>query len=169
MTRRFGVLCGSFLLVLGLAACSHDVKNDDLTANAKDSAAMASNGAGVAADGTSDLGLVYFAYDSFHLSKEARTALKHDAEWMKAHGTASVQLEGHCDERGTTEYNLALGEKRARAVQTYLERLGIEPSRLSTISYGSERPVDPGHDEAAWAKNRRVVPVSLPSHLSKAD
>jgi peptidoglycan-associated lipoprotein len=76
---------------------------------------------------------------------------------LKQNGNARVQIEGHCDERGTTEYNLALGERRANAVREFLMKMGIPKSRIDTISYGKERPSDMGHDDAAWAKNRRAV------------
>jgi peptidoglycan-associated lipoprotein len=99
---------------------------------------------------------VYFDFDKYNLRPDARTALDHDAEMLKEFPDAMIMLEGHCDERGTVEYNLSLGEKRAKAAKDYLVGLGISPDRLSIISYGKERPADPGHNEAAWAKNRRV-------------
>lgn len=110
---------------------------------------------------SSDLQTVYFAFDSYALSNEARRTLKDNAEWLKKNPTAMIQIEGHCDERGTTEYNLALGERRANAASEYLKSLGIQKSRISIISYGEERPVDNGHDETAWAKNRRAEFVVL--------
>jgi peptidoglycan-associated lipoprotein len=81
--------------------------------------------------------------------------------WLKANPTAKVQIEGHCDEKGTVEYNMALGDRRANAVKTYLIKSGIEKGRIDTISYGKERPADSGHDEAAWSKNRRAVFILL--------
>ncbi len=99
---------------------------------------------------------VHFAYDSFTLSEEAKAILERKAIWLKENPQAVIQIEGHCDERGTTAYNLALGERRANAVKQYLVALGIEASRLTTISYGEEFPLDPGHNEAAWARNRRA-------------
>ena len=98
---------------------------------------------------------VYFDFDSSDLTEEARSLLQANAECIQALGV-DVVLEGHCDERGTEEYNLQLGERRANAVKKYLVSLGVDPSRLKTVSYGEERPADPGHDEAAWARNRRV-------------
>ena len=86
----------------------------------------------------------------------ARALLEKHALWLQNHRTARVTVEGHCDERGTVEYNLALGDQRAQAVVSYLVSLGVAADRLKAISYGKERPVDPGHDEAAWARNRRV-------------
>jgi peptidoglycan-associated lipoprotein len=87
---------------------------------------------------------------------EARAALDANAAVLKKYPTWVVTIEGHCDERGTAEYNLALGERRAAAAQSYLAALGIPASRIKTVSYGKEFPFDPGHDEAAWAKNRRA-------------
>lgn len=98
---------------------------------------------------------IHFAFDSYELSSEARSTLKAKAEILEAHPGWKVVIEGHCDERGTDEYNLALGERRARAAYEFLVLLGIDADRLSIISYGEEKPVDPDHTEAAWAKNRR--------------
>jgi peptidoglycan-associated lipoprotein len=99
---------------------------------------------------------VLFAYDSFTLSNEAKAILERKAGWLAENPQVKVQIEGHCDERGTTAYNLALGERRAHAAKQYLVALGINSSRLSTISYGEEAPVDPRHSEDAWARNRRA-------------
>jgi len=104
----------------------------------------------------SPMRVVYFDYDSAELSAEARAALDGNAAVLKKYPTWVVTIEGHCDERGTAEYNLALGERRAAAAQSYLAALGIPASRIKTVSYGKEFPFDPGHDEAAWAKNRRA-------------
>jgi peptidoglycan-associated lipoprotein len=104
----------------------------------------------------SPMRIVYFGYDSAELSAEARAALDANAAVLKKYPAWTVTIEGHCDERGTAEYNLALGERRAAAAQSYLVALGIPASRVKTVSYGKEFPFDPGHDEAAWAKNRRA-------------
>src|SRR5215510_8104557 len=93
---------------------------------------------------------VYFGYDSSDLTNEARQVLSANAEWLKAHATRKIRIEGHCDERGTVEYNLSLGERRAGAAREYLSSLGIDASRVRIVSYGKERPVDPGHNEEAW-------------------
>ena len=100
--------------------------------------------------------VVYFEYDSFTLSDAARAALDANAKLLRANATLAVTLEGHCDERGTVEYNQALGQKRAEAVQQYLADNGIGGDRLRVISYGKERAAVDGHDEASWSKNRRV-------------
>jgi peptidoglycan-associated lipoprotein len=100
---------------------------------------------------------VFFAYDSAVLSPIASQTLDRQAAWMKQYPAIFLTVEGHTDERGTREYNLALGDRRANAVKNYLVALGIDPARLLTISYGEERPAEPGNDETAWAKNRRAV------------
>ena len=99
---------------------------------------------------------ILFDYDSAVLSAEARQLLKKKAQWLEANPGVNVVIQGHCDERGTTEYNLALGEQRAIAVKNFLMNMGILGSRMVTISYGEEKPLDPGHNEEAWRKNRRV-------------
>jgi len=103
----------------------------------------------------SSLETVLFNFDDFSLSEEARQIMARNAEWLKKYNVV-IQIEGHCDERGANEYNLALGEKRANAARDYLVALGIDAARLTIISYGEEIPVDPGHDDTAWAKNRRA-------------
>lgn len=99
---------------------------------------------------------VFFDYDSSELSADAQSILRQDADSLKRYTTWTVTIEGHCDERGTAEYNLALGEKRSVAARAYLVSLGISADRLRTVSYGKEFPFDPGHDEPAFAKNRRA-------------
>ena len=99
---------------------------------------------------------VYFSYDDYTLTSDSQERLAKIADSLKANGTAAVQIEGHCDERGSIEYNMALGERRAQSVKNYLGQLGVDGARLSTISYGEEKPVAKGHNEAAWAKNRRA-------------
>ena len=98
---------------------------------------------------------VYFNFDSFTLSGEARSTLVRDANLLKKYSAANVRIAGNCDERGSDEYNLALGERRAKSAMQYLSSLGIPSSRLTVVSYGKEKPAVNGHDEAAWAKNRR--------------
>jgi peptidoglycan-associated lipoprotein len=98
---------------------------------------------------------LFFDYDSAELSADHQKVLDGDAEILKKYSTWVITIEGHCDERGTAEYNLALGERRAVAARSYLVSLGIAAERVKTVSYGKEFPFDPGHDEAAWAKNRR--------------
>lgn len=99
---------------------------------------------------------VYFDYDKALLTDEAKRTLNENAVWLKANAQARIVVEGHCDERGTSEYNLALGDRRAKATRDYLVATGVDGNRLRTISYGKERPLDPGHDESAWRVNRRA-------------
>lgn len=96
-----------------------------------------------------------FDFDKFNLKQESRDILKELAAFLTANKDKGVLIEGNCDERGTTEYNLALGERRAKEAMKYLVELGVDAKRIKTISYGKERPLDPGHNEEAWAKNRR--------------
>jgi peptidoglycan-associated lipoprotein len=108
------------------------------------------------APGAGPMADVNFDFDSAALSEKARGILKTNAEWLKGNPAAKVQIEGHCDERGTAEYNMALGAKRAQAAMDYLTTLGVAANRLSTISYGEEIPVCREHTEDCWAKNRRA-------------
>ena len=98
---------------------------------------------------------IYFDFDKSTLNPAAQDNLLRKAEWLRENPDATATIEGHCDERGTNEYNLALGDRRAESAKAFLTDLGIDPARLTTISYGEERPVDPRHMEEAWAKNRR--------------
>jgi peptidoglycan-associated lipoprotein len=102
-----------------------------------------------------DLKDVHFAFDRYDLNITAQTLLRENAQWLTANPGAQIIVEGHCDERGSNEYNLALGERRAEAVKNYLVSLGVAETRMRTISYGEEMPLDPAGNEAAWAKNRR--------------
>ena len=100
--------------------------------------------------------LVYFSSDSTDLTPEAQQILSKQAQWLRQYSQFTITIEGHADERGTREYNIALGARRATAVRNYLAQNGVAANRVRTISYGKERPFDAGHDEAAWAKNRRA-------------
>lgn len=144
-------------------------------ASMEDGGAMATDGMGTSAvndvygDGTgvapgtqADLvanvgDRVFFGYDRHDLAPEARSVLEKQAQWLAQYPTLAITVEGHSDERGTREYNLALGERRASSVKNYLVALGVDPSRINTISYGKERPAVPGSDETSWTQNRRGV------------
>ena len=102
---------------------------------------------------------VFFTLNGFDLSPEAQATLTKQSSWLQKYQNVAVTIEGHADERGTREYNLALGDRRANSVRNYLIANGVQPSRITTISYGKERPAVPGHDESAWAQNRRAVTV----------
>ena len=102
---------------------------------------------------------VFFAYDSYSLAASAQATLSKQAKWLKANPSIAIAIEGHADERGTREYNLALGDRRASSVKDYLMSQGISSNRISTISYGKERPVQSGSNDTSWAQNRRSVSV----------
>ena len=102
------------------------------------------------------LGDVYFDFDKSDLRSDAVAQLKTNARWLEEHAGRKVVIEGHCDERGTNEYNLALGERRASSAKDFIVHLGVEPAKLKTISYGEEKPFADGHNEEAWAQNRRA-------------
>ena len=99
---------------------------------------------------------VYFEYDKSRITEESKQTLADNARQLKDAGMVAITIEGHCDERGTNAYNLALGERRAKSVMEYMVSMGVDASRITTVSFGEERPFDTGHDEAAWAKNRRA-------------
>jgi peptidoglycan-associated lipoprotein len=162
----------TLVLTVVFASCSKkDVVADEPAINPSEMAGAAGTGIGadtssVGAAGdagtiASELQTVYFAFDSYSLTSEAREALKNNANWLKSNSSARIQIEGHCDERGTVEYNMALGDRRANATKGFLSKLGVERGRMETISYGKERPSDTGHDETAWARNRRATFVIL--------
>ncbi len=105
---------------------------------------------------SSALDSIYFEFDKYSLTTQAKNILNNHADWLKSNPEVSIQIEGHCDERGTLEYNQVLGDNRAISVKKYLGNLGIDPDRMYTITYGELRPVDPGHSEESWTKNRRA-------------
>lgn len=104
---------------------------------------------------------IYFALDKYDVDPEDQQALAKQAQWLAQYPNKRATIEGHADERGTREYNLALGERRANSAKNYLISLGVAPARLSTISYGKERPIALGSDEQSWARNRRAVTVTI--------
>lgn len=109
-----------------------------------------------AQDEVLSLNPIHFDYDKYNLMGKAISTLSENAEILMEHPDLEIAIQGHCDERGTDEYNLALGEKRAQSARDFLVNFGIAKSRISVISYGEEKPIDPGHDDEAWAKNRRA-------------
>ncbi len=102
------------------------------------------------------LKMIHFDFDKANIREDMVPILERNAEWLKKHPTVKIRIEGYCDERGTVEYNLALGEKRAKAARDYLISLGVEPERITIVSYGKANPIDPRHNEEAWFKNRRA-------------
>jgi peptidoglycan-associated lipoprotein len=119
-------------------------------------APAAAAGVAVTEEKLSQFDDVRFDFDKSVVKEDGRKACEVVAGYMKKNPKAKLLIEGHCDERGTSEYNLALGDRRATAVMTYLVSLGVSKANLSTVSFGKEKPLDPGHDEGAWAKNRRA-------------
>ena len=171
----------SFLLVFFLSACATTPKDAaDATGSGSatssseisstsdtsdtDDTASSDDGSLIAPGSQEDLVVnvgdrVFFNYDSSELDGDAKELLQDQVAWLKQYSDVSVIIEGHCDERGTREYNLALGEKRAQSVKNYLINLGISADRVSTISYGKERPAVVGSSDGAWAQNRRSVTI----------
>jgi len=153
----------TLVLVFSVGACSKKKVQDEGDV-AGDTTAMAPTDVDGMAAGSgqkiAELNTIYFAFDSFALTGESKSILKKSAEWLKANSEKNVQIEGHTDERGTTEYNLALGDRRAGAVKDYLISQGVPAAQVSTISYGEERPSSQGSDESAWSQNRRAEFVS---------
>ena len=170
------------LLVFFLAACSttpKDTADSSGSGSSSSSSDVSSSGSDSSSDSSSESSLesasiekgsqedlivnvgdrVFFNYDSAELDADAQELLQDQVAWLKQYSDVSVIIEGHCDERGTREYNLALGEKRAQSVKNYLISLGISSDRVSTISYGKERPAVIGSNNGAWAQNRRSVTI----------
>jgi peptidoglycan-associated lipoprotein len=153
-----------FLLSLGVAisifmtACSSAKKKEDAELSGVPTAAAADESALGDSDSGKAMGLqtVFFPYDSIVLDGAAKAALKNNAELMKKNASLKVQIEGHCDQRGGIQYNIALGEKRANSTRKYLEDMGVEGDRLTIISFGKEKPLDQATSEEAYAKNRRA-------------
>jgi len=155
-------LCVALALLMG-AGCKHNKKTEVATNMGPEKGTTGDNLPKVNLEdllfdpaSASGLKIVYFDFDSSSLRPDAMATLKDNAEKIKAVPNVIVQIAGHCDERGTQEYNLALGERRALAVRAYLIQMGVSGDRLVTISYGKEAPAVQGHDEASWSKNRRA-------------
>lgn len=156
------------LSVLGLAGCASDkaVKQEPAVQDQTSGAEAAGAGAAAGAEGTALKGQsaadlqnkrrVYFAFDSSAIDEESRAVIEAQATYLAANPKVKVVLEGHTDERGTREYNLALGERRAQAVERMMRTLGVAADRIKATSYGEEKPVATGHDESSWHLNRRV-------------
>jgi peptidoglycan-associated lipoprotein len=133
------------------------VKPADRAAEEKRTAAAeAAAGQALTEEKASPFQDIYFDFDKSAIRNDAKPGLAKVADYVKKNKGAKVLIEGHCDERGTAEYNMALGDRRATSAKKYLESLGVPSASLSTISFGKEKPIDPGHDESAWAKNRRA-------------
>ena len=171
--RALGFLAVSLMLVFTMASCTKPKKADGeggaegsgvTSENAQPQ--LADKDIGFDAQGSdsgniSGLSTIFFDYDKAALTSAAKAALKANADWIKANPKFTLQIEGHTDLRGSTEYNLSLGERRAKSVRTYLEGLGIDGKRMTVLSYGEEKPLAQGDTEEAYSKNRRANFVPL--------
>jgi peptidoglycan-associated lipoprotein len=158
MLKKFLCLAAALVLV---SACD-TLGLGDGSGNGSGNGSKMSTAPGTAGDFSTNVGdRVFFTLNESNVSSEARATLDRQAAWLKKYSSVSVTVEGHCDERGTREFNLALGDRRATAVKNYLVAAGINASRVKTISYGKERPAVLGSNEQAWAQNRRGVTVVM--------
>jgi len=163
------ILLFTFSLLCFSSCARRMVKEEEGVAKTEESSGL--EGEGVTEEGLDDarrkleelrkkegirLSDIYFAFDDFSLSEDAKDTLIENAAWLMNNPERKVVIEGHCDERGTDEYNIALGERRSHSAEKYLTSLGVNSSQLSTISYGEEKPADPGDSEESWARNRRA-------------
>jgi peptidoglycan-associated lipoprotein len=166
MALRFISVFAAFLL---LAACE-STPDDTSSGDGKGGGGSGAGGSGTSSQRLGDVkpgsaqdfvvnvgDRVFFGYDKYNLNPKARTTLQRQAAWLKRYPGVVISIEGHCDARGTREYNLALGERRANSAKNYLVALGVSPNRVRTLSYGKERPAVVGSNESAWAQNRRAV------------
>lgn len=161
MFRSLFIVCLTSLAIVGCkgrdktTSDSANAFGGDVPANVE-STPMNFSTEGSDSGSIAGLSTIFFEYDKSTLSAEAREILKANAEWMKKNASVKIQIEGHTDDRGSIEYNLALGERRANSVRSYLTTLGIPGGRLNVISYGEEKPLVPGESDSAWARNRRA-------------
>lgn len=175
MAKLILKVCTLVIISLAITQCrskeekpTTDSAPTESTANTPDNSAVDSSALSFDPSGSDSgkiegLKTVHFDYDKSTLSADAKKTIQSNIEWMKKNTGAKVQIEGHCDSRGSIEYNVALGERRANSVKDYMISLGISANRLATISYGEEKPLVSGESEAAWKKNRRAnfVPSSM--------
>ncbi len=171
-TRKLGILVALLMvpLFLTVSCCTKKAVKPTPTTGEKGNQSVSAQQKGVQEEGLTKkkypgiqgefmeskyLKDIHFDFDKYNIRPDAAAILKKSAKYLLAHPTYKIQIEGHCDERGSVEYNLVLGERRANSAKKFLVNLGVDPSRLSTISYGKEMPLDPRHNEEAWAKNRR--------------
>jgi peptidoglycan-associated lipoprotein len=159
-------LTGAILLVLAVAACSNTPKPEtEFSQGGRNSPATP----GSARDFAVNVGdIVYFSTDSTDLSPEAQQTLTNQARWLQQYSQYTITIEGHADERGTREYNIALGAKRAQTVRNFLAQRGINASRIRTVSYGKERPVAVCNDISCWSQNRRAQTVLNSRHEARS-
>jgi peptidoglycan-associated lipoprotein len=155
-SRSLTVLA-ALVLAMALGACAQNKPKQETTGTPETTSADISSESADSDSGKAmGLETVHYAYDSSGLDKGAKATLTNNAQILKDHASLRIQIEGHCDERGGIQYNIALGDRRASAAKAFIVNQGVNGDRISTISYGKEKPIDPGHDESAWAKNRRA-------------
>jgi peptidoglycan-associated lipoprotein len=171
--RSLGFLAITLMLAFAVASCTKPKKPDGEggtessgTTSEQASPQLADKDIGLDAQGSDSgnikgLNTIFFDYDKAALTSSAKAMLKANADWIRANPKYTLQIEGHTDSRGSTEYNLSLGERRAKSVRTYLEGLGIDGKRLTVLSYGEEKPIAQGDTESAYSKNRRANFVPL--------
>ncbi|MDH5557450.1 MAG: peptidoglycan-associated lipoprotein Pal [Alphaproteobacteria bacterium] len=165
--KLFGLMAAMLLV----AGCTENADNGDTTQGGGEVAPTPVADTPVALDPQEDLVVnvgdrIFFDFDKSNLRPDAIDQLNRQADWLKMNGGITVAIEGHCDERGTREYNLALGDRRASSASQYLRSMGVDGGRIETISYGKERPAVLGSNEEAWAQNRRAVMVVKSGSLS---
>lgn len=154
MRKLFSILAVCLLV----SACAGQEESPTAGAGGPSAGAGAGPAPGTVAEFVQEVGdRVFFGFDRYDISPQARSTLDRQAAWLQQYPEVEVVIEGHADERGTRAYNLALGERRANAVRNYLVASGVSPTRIETVSYGKERPIDPRSTEEAWARNRRAV------------
>jgi peptidoglycan-associated lipoprotein len=164
MRFRFLIVLAAGLLLAACASKPEDTQASSASGSTTTGAGSAVTSSSIVPGSQQDLAQnvgdrVLFGFDKYDLSPEAQATLERQAAWLRQYPSVTVSVEGHCDERGTREYNLALGERRANSVKNYLVALGVDQNRIQTISYGKERPAVSGSNEEAWAQNRRAVTV----------
>ncbi|MGL4427270.1 MAG: peptidoglycan-associated lipoprotein Pal [Alphaproteobacteria bacterium] len=143
-----------------LAACDSAFDSETMTCGQGGADATCPPAPGTAADFVANVGdRVFFEFDKSSVKPEGKETLSKQAEWLNKYASTTVTVEGHCDERGTSEYNMGLGQRRADTTKKSLTSMGVAPSRVKTLSYGKERPVVPGNDESAWSQNRVAITV----------
>ena len=161
---RYSIILMSALIIVACATVPDETVSSSSSSSSSSSGPQVIDGVYVGSETVEMLAVdvpdrVFFAYDSFALNVNAQETLAKQAAWLKANGSVTVAIEGHADERGTREYNLALGDRRANAAKDYLMSQGISANRITTISFGKEKPVVNASNDKAWAQNRRSVTV----------
>lgn len=166
LSNKSIVRCLIGVAALSLIACASKKKVEETpaaaAAAAPESNVMSFDPSGSDSGKIDGLNTIFFEYDRAELTSDAKKTLSNNAGWIKNNSNFTIQIEGHCDERGSVEYNLALGERRAKAVKAYLTGLGIDAKRMTIISYGEEKPIAQGDSESAYSRNRRANFVPLP-------